>query len=49
MIKGPLGIIFICLISFNYMIDGAIVNVNLKAQNTTFFNGPDNMGIGIVS
>ena len=40
--------ILILLIINNNKINGAI-NVNLAVQNTNFHNGPENMGIGVVS
>ena len=40
--------ILILLIINNSKINGS-VNVNLVVQNTNFYNGPVNMGIGVVS
>ena len=42
------NILIFFLVSTNYIINGA-VNVNLAVQNTNFYNGPVNMGIGVVS
>lgn len=47
-IKIMLFLILIGALYFSKSL-AATINVKLTLQNTSFFNGPDNMGIGLVN